>query len=88
MDCLLCETLMIRDNRHKLQDAAHCPSCAYELRAPKGYMEASLRKCAGPACEEPLPPYAWGRPQEFHAPRCRQAAYRLRRRSGDLAEVA
>ena len=88
MDCPLCEAPMTRDLRYKIQDAFRCVPCGVQIRAPKGYMDAALRKCAGPACEEPLPPSEGGRPRRFHALRCRQAAYRLRRRSEDVAEVA
>ncbi len=87
MNCPLCESVMIQDYRYKLEDAFRCASCGYETRGPKGYFDEVLRKCAGPGCEEPLPPSEGGWPRRFHALRCRQAAYRLRRRSEDIAEV-
>ncbi len=88
MSCPLCGAPLRRDRRHTILEVRRCASCGYRQAAPKGYSDAALRKCSGPGCDEPLPPSEGGRPRRFHALRCRQAAYRLRRRSEDIAEVA
>lgn len=80
MDCPLCEVPMTEDRRFKHQDAFCCVPCGYQVRAPKGYMQATLRKCANAVCRTPLPPGGMGRPRRFCSSPCRQAAYRGRRR--------
>ncbi len=77
---------MTRDHRYKLQDAYRCAPCGVQIRAPKGYMEAALRKCASAACDAPLPEETGGRPRQFCSSSCRQASYRLRRNSEGITE--
>ncbi len=87
MNCPLCSMPLVRDLRSTKEDAAKCHNCGYQLRAPKGYLDALSGKCAGPGCEEPLPPQTMGRPRMFHAGRCQKAASRQRLKSEDLTEV-
>ena len=86
LPCPLCGAPLRRDRRHTLLEVRHCTSCGYREAAPTGYSDAALRKCSGPACDAPLPEDTGGRPRRYHARGCRQAAYRLRRKSEGITE--
>ncbi len=75
--------------RYKGGDMARCPRGCVE-QGPPGRFEDSVTqleiRCAWEARSAVFTPNPYHPTQRFHTRRCRQAAYRLRRRSEGITE--
>ena len=83
---ILCELhrLELVTKHFKHGDVARCPQGCVE-QGPPGSFEDSVTqleiRCAWEACNAVFTPNPYHPSQRFHTRRCRQAAYRLRRKS-------
>lgn len=77
-------------HHYKIRDVALCPQGCSEQGPPGSFRDSVTpfqRECAYEPCGEAFVPDPYNPTQRFHIRRCRQAAYRLRRKSEQVAEV-